>query len=345
MKPNLFQIATKELSQDAFFTWLLKWADASNAQYDKDLHECAQDFVKYLIEVGEIKSGNIHIEKVEVKRQRENIDIWAEINDQILIIIEDKTHTKEHSNQLERYRHAAASYSAKNGHQLICIYLKTGDESQNSLQPVQEKGFAVVDRPQILKVLRSHKHIKNDIFDDFVARMETVEEEVRSFKSRKIGSWSSASWKGFYQFLEKEKSIKKWYKVNNQNGGFWNAILCLERWNNFIVYLQIEEGDLCFKINMDPDGNGVVMTSAQRRSIRNQWHRMLMEAANKQSIQGIERPERFGNGQYMTTAVVKKSEWLGSEEEVMQPEKVVANLKKYKLFLQKTVGSVSKVDF
>lgn len=26
-KPNLFSIATKELSQDAFITWLLQWAD------------------------------------------------------------------------------------------------------------------------------------------------------------------------------------------------------------------------------------------------------------------------------------------------------------------------------
>ncbi len=28
-KPNLFQIATKELSQDGFFTWLIQWADST----------------------------------------------------------------------------------------------------------------------------------------------------------------------------------------------------------------------------------------------------------------------------------------------------------------------------
>ncbi len=27
MKPNLFSLATKELSQDAFLAWLLQWAD------------------------------------------------------------------------------------------------------------------------------------------------------------------------------------------------------------------------------------------------------------------------------------------------------------------------------
>ena len=27
MKPNLFEIATKELSQDGFLTWLIRYAD------------------------------------------------------------------------------------------------------------------------------------------------------------------------------------------------------------------------------------------------------------------------------------------------------------------------------
>ena len=35
MKPNIFDIATKELSQDAFITWLLAFADNDNQQYDK----------------------------------------------------------------------------------------------------------------------------------------------------------------------------------------------------------------------------------------------------------------------------------------------------------------------
>ena len=31
MKPNIFSLATSELSQDAFFTWLLQWGDNSVA--------------------------------------------------------------------------------------------------------------------------------------------------------------------------------------------------------------------------------------------------------------------------------------------------------------------------
>jgi hypothetical protein len=29
-RPNIFEIAMSKLSQDAFFTWLIEWADNSN---------------------------------------------------------------------------------------------------------------------------------------------------------------------------------------------------------------------------------------------------------------------------------------------------------------------------
>ena len=43
MKPNVFDYATSELSQDAFLAWLFKWAEKDNEQYDKLLHDCAED--------------------------------------------------------------------------------------------------------------------------------------------------------------------------------------------------------------------------------------------------------------------------------------------------------------
>jgi len=38
MRSNIFFIATSELSQDAFFTWLLQWGDNSNAKLNKELY-------------------------------------------------------------------------------------------------------------------------------------------------------------------------------------------------------------------------------------------------------------------------------------------------------------------
>ena len=103
MKPNIFDIATKELTQDAFITWLLKFADEKNRNFDLEMNECGKMFVKELIRK-QIKSFDEPITKVEAGRQWENIDVWAEVNEKYLIIIEDKTSTTYHSNQLERYK-------------------------------------------------------------------------------------------------------------------------------------------------------------------------------------------------------------------------------------------------
>ena len=105
-KPNIFRLATKELSQDAFFTWLLQWADKKHIQFDPQLNEIAQDFVRLLIG----QSVDYQINKVEAGRQWNNIDIWAEINDEYFIGIEDKTNTGEHFEQLERYKKIAESH-------------------------------------------------------------------------------------------------------------------------------------------------------------------------------------------------------------------------------------------
>ena len=103
MKPNIFEIATKELSQDAFITWLLKWADDSCKNLDEDLHQCGKEFVSALIKKQNPNFSEF-INKVEAGRQWENIDVWAEVNDKYFIIIEDKINSSEHSDQLKRYK-------------------------------------------------------------------------------------------------------------------------------------------------------------------------------------------------------------------------------------------------
>ncbi len=49
MKPNLFALATKELSQDAFLAWLLQWADPECREHNAALNDVAGEFVNRLI--------------------------------------------------------------------------------------------------------------------------------------------------------------------------------------------------------------------------------------------------------------------------------------------------------
>ena len=74
--PNIFSFATSELSQDAVFSWLLQWANPSNEKFDKELCDLGKSFL-YLLTDGKVTT----LKNIQVGRQWNNIDIWAEIND------------------------------------------------------------------------------------------------------------------------------------------------------------------------------------------------------------------------------------------------------------------------
>ena len=76
-RPNLFDFATKELSQDAFLAWLLQWAAPENAQYDPEMQKAGEGFVKMLL--GKEGDAGFRVEKIAVYQQREHVDVWAEI--------------------------------------------------------------------------------------------------------------------------------------------------------------------------------------------------------------------------------------------------------------------------
>lgn len=325
-KPNIFQIATKELSQDGFFTWLLQWADSSNQQFNTELHECAKNFVRFLISKQIELPDNFAINKVSAGRQWKDIDIWAEINDDILIVIEDKTYTKQHSKQLERYKKIAQDYCDKKKYQLVCVYLKIGSESKSSLNDVTKKGYAVVDRHGLLDFFSQYQ-IKNDIFTDFVDKINSLDESEKSYETLPIGRWKNQdSWSGFYQFLDDNLDVNSWEYVANPAGGFLGLWWHFEEWEGYYVYLQIEQGNLCLKIGDVAENHS---------EVRQKWYSVVMNQAKQERKKEIQKPQRFGSGTYMTVAIVERKDWLGADNDMLDKEKVIERLKEYERFLDK----------
>ena len=150
MRPNLFSFATKELSQDAFIAWLLQWASPECQSHDALLSDCARRFLTKLLSLQIEPPAEITIVTAG-RGQWENIDVWAEINGKYLLIIEDKTFTGQHSNQLQRYRERATTWCADKSQKLVCVYLKTGSESASILEKVKHQGFAVFGRRDFLE--------------------------------------------------------------------------------------------------------------------------------------------------------------------------------------------------
>ena len=250
---------------------------------------------------------------VKAGRQWENIDVWAEINGKYLLIIEDKTLTGEHSDQLQTYKERATAWCEENSFQLVCVYLKTGSESASILEKVRLQGFAVFGRRNFLDILNG-SGATNHIFVDFKEHLQAMEDAESQFLKKPIKEWGDPDWKGFYQALEKLRPLVKWEYVPNRGGGFWNAVLNWHEIKDY-PYMQIEQGLLCFKIG-EIDEN----PSATRAH----YHKMFM--AHSAGTHGIRRPDRFGTGSYMTIAVVDRADWLGADESLVDMNGVVARL-------------------
>jgi hypothetical protein len=323
MKPNLFTLATKELSQDAFIAWLLQWANPGCRNYNRELQAVAESFLRELISLQSEAPDSI--DRVEAGRQWENIDVWAEVNNSHLVIIEDKVGTGQHSDQLLRYRATGEKWCQEQGRKLVCVYIKTHSDSALNLQNVERQGFAVLSRKHLLEVLNAHE-VQSDIYMDFRDRLRELERLESCFDKKMISDWNGTDWKGLYQAIEQRRSVVNWGYVNNPAGGFWNLVLNWFDHEGVCPYMQIEQGNLCFKV-------GEVYES--HRDVRGQFHNLLMSASLPDM--GLQRPGRFGSGTYMTVAVVPRQVWLGADDQIIDIDSVIARLGQYESWLKKII--------
>jgi hypothetical protein len=295
MKPNLFQFATSELTQDALLCWLLSWADAKHRAYDITLHKLAATLLSSIYERAGMKLPK-SFDNIEIRKQDGGIDILCIINDDEAIIIEDKVGTKQHSDQLSRYK----DHVSKLGYpadKVIAVYIQTGDQSDYS--EVKKERYAIFERQDLLYILESTLGKaacqKSDILSDFTAYLRHIEDEVQSFKTLPLKDWSWNSWKGFYITLQKELGDGNWDYVANPAGGFLGYWWHFIRDNECLKYLQIEQEKFCFKI--------WVGDSKKRRILRDYWHNQIIKECPRHGIV-VKRPDRFGSGEYMTVVVL-----------------------------------------
>jgi hypothetical protein len=199
-RPNLFTYATSELSQDAFICWLLEWASPEYKNVDIDLHQCAVKLIQALFDK-HCKEVPSKIETVEVIKQDKHIDVLSIINGEFVILIEDKTYTKDHSDQLARYFEDVKSRVYRE-EDILPIYFKTGDQG-DGYPGVEEAGYKLFLRADILQVLNCYSG--NDaILTDYRGHLQAVEDQVESYKTIPIDQWEWSQWVGFYLRLQKE---------------------------------------------------------------------------------------------------------------------------------------------
>ena len=359
-KPNIFNYATKELSQDAVICWLLDWAGRQDVQdkgdkEDKDLHACGRRFVKALLDEHGDSLAPDNEEQIKIRQQDHGIDVLARINGQVLLI-EDKTSTADHSGQLKRYYEAVVEGKTELGkvckENLYPIFLKTGHQSLAEEKRIEEsvetgRSYKVFNRKEFLEKVLNDYEGSNPILTDFRAYLQAREDDTNSFKDwkkKERPKWSWNAWQGFFRHLEKQELADcGWHYVHNQQGGFLGLWWSGEKIGEEVVFLHLEvvpgkpdEQKLCFKVRVDNKEN--------RSVARNKWHKWCMVAVAE--VAGIEatKPKRFGAGQHMTVAQWGKEEketgtWLAFDSDGrLDEEATVANLKKAEAVLAKAIA-------
>jgi hypothetical protein len=330
MKPNLFKIATKELSHDAFFTWLLQWSHPGCKEEGLELHTLATAFLALLLK-DNFNLANTKMENIKAGRQWDNIDIWAHISLQdqtkILLIIEDKTFTSEHSDQLERYKKNALQWCSENNAELVCIFLKIGSEPVNVLNKITAKGFKVIDRRALLELFTTHQ-CNHPLVNDYREYLQTLHDAHLAYADIPPAQWNDLAWIGLYQLIETEVSIITWHYVNNPSGGFWNLCLTWEYWDAFPVYMQVEQGRLAFKLAVSEDETGYKPGEIDTYKVQDFISDHILSFAKQQNRMDIEKPYPYVHrGNYRTIALIKRENWLGASDTQVTPESVIIFLK------------------
>ncbi|WP_052741936.1 PD-(D/E)XK nuclease family protein [Kiloniella litopenaei] len=250
--PNLFKYATSELSQDAFLCWLAKWGNIDLEHLDKKMHLVGKHFIEHLL--GDDIDHITEPCTVKVHRQYKNIDILLEINSKHLILIEDKVHSSEHSNQLARYYNLLINEPEFKNHTVVSkIFLKTGEQQDYSKEVAE--GYKLVTRQDLLTILNKgvEDGVTNNILLDFTNHLNTIETEYSSWNTENFDNfpkWSHMRCFGLYSALSKHLENCKYSSVSNAQGGFacftfgWTQLnfgpyLYAQIDQNFDVYLRI----------------------------------------------------------------------------------------------------------
>lgn len=256
---NLFTYATSELSQDAFICYLMSFA-LEDAKDDPVLKECAKKILAKMM--GLCSEDWVKIELTNIKRQIHNIDILlsASYNDQnYKIIIEDKTYSSEHDNQLERYKEIVKNKFEKEDIKetnIKEVYYKP--TFQGNMENVKKAGYTIIGKDDIVKLLKPYcGKTNNRIILDYYEYWKNFHEDAKAYEGSLVKEWGRHQITAFYDYLQsmliekyedfngKRYTVSYGY-VSNPSGGFYALWIYPKEKNITInnyrtkIYFQIE---------------------------------------------------------------------------------------------------------
>lgn len=234
---NLFDYATKELSQDAFLRWFFENYESKEIgpividfinEFTKDQKEGRKPLKLSLEDITKIKTFSQY-DKVDV-----TVDVYSKqfANEgHITIAIEDKTDSYEH-NQLETYNKKISCWNEYgNLSPKECVYkvfYKTSPVIDDELKRVNESGWTVFDIYSIYNFFKDKGNTTSQIFNDYVKHIIEIHDALEGASNADVSMWTLNHWKGFAKkylnFIDTDNNSKEEYIwVSDYQGKYYTV--------------------------------------------------------------------------------------------------------------------------
>lgn len=214
---NLFDFATKELSQDAFLSWFI-----ANCN-DKTIGDYSYSFLNFLTGL-KLKFGDI--KKMTVLQQEHNMDIvvdfWLDKNKKpeshYVLVIEDKTTSSAHSGQLRKYANIMDSWNTEEPNykdRRFKIFYKVDSITEQDKREIEfgndgydkNDRWIVFDVDKIYDFFSNIEETKSEILNSYIEHLRTLHNDLKIVSESPIKEWNFVNYQTFFR-----ENIKCEYK-------------------------------------------------------------------------------------------------------------------------------------
>lgn len=251
---NLFDYATKELSQDAFLRWLFENFDCED---DDSLKAASRYVLKKLCKL----SDDEEINEVNTYSQWHKIDVFAFIKTNkrnIALFVEDKVFSAEH-NQLTKYNEIIDNSLTIQGWELnklkcmpenvVKVFYKSSYIFDNEREAVEKAGWKTIDISDISKSFNSFYDTDCIILKQYIEHIKKIE---KAWKTHEMPASSEKGldlikWQAYFEFevkprlgLDGNKYVCKTFITNYNYTCLYIGRKCDEN----VPYIELRSRDI-----------------------------------------------------------------------------------------------------
>ena len=202
---NLFDYATKELSQDAFLRWFFENYD------DPEIGPIVVDFINTFT-AGQKNPMRTQMQlkpsdiiKIKTFAQLDNIDVSVDIyakqfgDSHRTIVIEDKTGSKENQ-QLKEYNKKISTWKEYDKTPEECVYkvfYKTNYLDKDEAGRVDAAKWTAFNIEAIYKFFVGRGNTKSQIFNDYVEHIVKIYNSYSQISKEAAEKWTKVNWETF----------------------------------------------------------------------------------------------------------------------------------------------------